>query len=250
MREAPAKFLKFFEEGPLRLKMEEAERETIRSLAVSEKFYAKGASILEEGFTSRSLLFASTGWAISYKSMSNGKRLVSDFPLRGDLLSSGSVIGKSYRSVAAATDVSTFELAPGDINSLSIGAPRVFMSLLRLVARNFGIATERLASVSRRRPIERTIWLFLEMAHRLTQSGTAVAGSYDFPFTQGDLADALGLTSIHMNRVLGEMRRRNLVTFRNGRVELFNAQALQDMILFDPEYLSLHWAGSAKPMPT
>ncbi|MDN5928514.1 MAG: hypothetical protein L0I29_15710 [Hyphomicrobiales bacterium] len=65
---------------------------------------------MEEGSIRRSLLIVSSGWALSFKSMADGRRLVADFPLRGDLLSNGSIFGTTYRAALAVTDVTTFEI--------------------------------------------------------------------------------------------------------------------------------------------
>ena len=238
MSEAAAKFLEFLQQPPISLVLSDDEARALRSASIIERYYSRGTVILHEGYTRRAILFVSSGWGLAYKSMSNGKRLVSDFLLHGDLISTGSIAGRTFRSVVATTNVSIFELSPHDLFSLSRNSPYLFVLIMRLVARNFGIATERLANISRRRPVERTAWLFLEIAHRISQMGPTARDGYDFPFTQGDLGDALGLTSIHMNRVLGELRRREIMTFRAGRVDLLDIQAMLDMTMFDPGYLS------------
>ena len=155
---------------------------------------------MEEGEIRRADLFVSSGWALSYKSMSNGQRVIADFLQRGDLVSNA-IAGNVYRSVQATTDVTTFEVKLHR-SQLSAHWPYIASTMTRLMARNYDIVVEHLANVSRRRPLERLAFLFLEAAYRHEQAGSSQADRLAFPFTQRDLADALGLTAIHVNRLL------------------------------------------------
>jgi CRP-like cAMP-binding protein len=171
--------------------------------------------------------------------MSNGRRLVTDFSQHGDLLGTGSAVGQADRSVLSATDVTTFEIELCNHRPLSAYSPHLAHALMRLMTRNNGIATEHLANVARRSALERTAFLFLETAYRLEQTGKRQSDRYDFPFTQSDLADALGLTAIHTNRVLRELREQGLLSFRNSTVDLLDRRGLLEITLFDPSYLDL-----------
>lgn len=211
----------------------------IHSVPVVERFYPAGTLIMEEGqVATRSLVMVTAGWAISYKSMQNGQRVVVDFPLRGDLINHGSPAGRAYRSVLAQTDLVTFEINIERQGLLSGYSPFLARSIMSLVARNYGIAMEHLANVARRRPLERAAYLLLEIAYRLERAETLKHNRFQFPFTQSDLADALGLTAIHTNRVLRDLREAELIVVRNGVVELVDKPGLIDMTFFDPAYLS------------
>jgi CRP-like cAMP-binding protein len=77
------------------------------------------------------------------------------------------------------------------------------------------------------------------MRHRLRVAGLADGQAFSFPFTQSDLADALGLTAIHTNRVLRDLREDGLLIFRGAAVQLLDLESLQDMTEFDASYLAL-----------
>ena len=189
-------------------------------MAVIERFYPAGTSLMEEGEVRRADLFISSGWALSYKSMSNGQRVVADFLQHGDLVSNA-IAGQVHRSVQATTDVATFEIKLHR-SQRSAHWPYIASMMTRLMARNCDIAVEHLANVSRRRPLERLAFLFLEAAYRHGQAGSSQADRYAFPFTQRDLADALGLTAIHVNRLLRVLREGELLRFQRGTVELID----------------------------
>jgi CRP-like cAMP-binding protein len=236
---ASEKFLRFLRNAPFHLSLNGEEEAALRTVGVIERFYPAGTIVVEEGLVRRSLTLVSSGWGLSFKSMADGRRLVADFPMRGDLLSNGSIVGTAYRSVLAVDDITTFEISLERELLLAQQAPFLAAVFMNLIARNFGIATEHLANVARRPPIERTAFLFLEMHHRLQSAALANGNSFAFPFTQSDLADALGLTAIHMNRVLRDLREGGFLIFRGATVQLLDQQSLREMTEFDAGYLAM-----------
>lgn len=94
-------------------------------------------------------------------------------------------------------------------------------------------------SLGRRTAISRLAALFCEMNLRMQLVGLSDGESYDLPLTQTDLAECVGLTSIHVNRTLKELREQGLVQFRSGRVTITDWDGLQRVAEFDPAYLYL-----------
>jgi CRP-like cAMP-binding protein len=94
-------------------------------------------------------------------------------------------------------------------------------------------------SLGRRTALERTAHLFCELQLRLGVVGLATEREYALPITQAELAECLGLTSVHVNRVLKELRERELVEFRSGRVTILDLPQLRRAAEFDPVYLYL-----------
>jgi CRP-like cAMP-binding protein len=236
MRSVSGNFLQFLRNAPFGISLSGEDARSIDSISVIERFYPAGTSLMEEGEIRRADLFISSGWALSYKSMSNGQRVVADFLQHGDLVSNA-IAGKVHRSVQATTDVTTFEIKLHR-SQLSAHWPYIASMMTRLMARNCDIAVEHLANVSRRRPVERLAFLFLEAAYRHEQAGSERTDQYVFPFTQRDLADALGLTTIHINRLLRVLRERGLLRFHRGIVELADKAGLLEITHFDPGYLA------------
>lgn len=236
MRSGSEKFAQFLRDGPFGSSFANQDTESILALPVVDRFFPAGTVLMEEGETRREFVFISSGWALSNKSMPNGQRSVSDFLQRGDLIASNTISQKASFSVECASDVTTFEIEAQGARLAQ--RPHLVNVLLSMMARNNDIVAEHLASVSRRRPIERLACLFLEMSHRCEQSGAGSSDHYVFPFTQRDLGDALGLTSIHINRLLRTLRDGNMLRFQHRTVELLNRQGLAEMVSFDASYLS------------
>lgn len=106
---------------------------------------------------------------------------------------------------------------------------------------NLDAALHRALTVSlgRRNALERMAHLLCELQLRLGLVGMADEQGYALPITQVDLAECLGLTSVHVNRVLRELREQGLVTFRSGMVSIGDLGRLRDLAEFSPEYLFL-----------
>lgn len=94
-------------------------------------------------------------------------------------------------------------------------------------------------SLGRRNAIERTAHLLCELHVRMGLVDLADPTGYALPITQAELAECLGLTSVHVNRVLRDLREAKLVEFRNGRVTIQDLPGLRRIADFDPAYLYL-----------
>ena len=80
--------------------------------------------------------------------------------------------------------------------------------------------------------------LFCELCWRLDVIGLVDDASYDFPLTQREVAECLGLTVVHANRTIQELRRRGLVSLEGRRVKLLDRARLEALAEFDPRYLN------------
>ena len=96
---------------------------------------------------------------------------------------------------------------------------------------------EHLVNIGRRNALERTAHFLLELGARLRLVGLATREGYDCPLSQNLLADALGLSAVHINRVLRELREDGLLTFQKGRVTFNDFDQLVAAVDFDKTYL-------------
>ena len=95
-----------------------------------------------------------------------------------------------------------------------------------------------LVSIGRRNAIERTAHFFMELAERLSLVGLATEAEFKCPLSQFVLADVLGLTAIHVNRVLRQLRERKLLTLRQGKVHIHDLNELRKLAGFQGGYLN------------
>jgi CRP-like cAMP-binding protein len=94
-------------------------------------------------------------------------------------------------------------------------------------------------SLALRPAISRAAHLFCELFLRLQVVDLTIGDSYDFPLTQRELAECLGLTVVHANRTLQELRRRELIELTNRRLTILDREGLTALAEFDPAYLYL-----------
>src|SRR6185436_3007 len=104
--------------------------------------------------------------------------------------------------------------------------PRLAAAILWAASREEAMVVEHLVSIGRRSAIERTAHFFMELVERLNSIGLATKTEFTCPLTQDDLADALGLSTVHVNRVLGQLRERDLLTLRRGKVKIHDLTGL------------------------
>jgi len=116
--------------------------------------------------------------------------------------------------------------------------PRLGAALLWAASRDEAMLVEHLVSIGRRNAIERTAHFFLELAERLSLIGRATKAEFKCPLSQTILGDALGLTAIHVNRVLRQLRERQLLTVRKGCVHIHDLTGLRKLSGFKGGYLN------------
>lgn len=181
--------------------------------------------------------FVSSGLIASYRQISNGKRQITAFHIPGDL-SRLHCTGSSpaFGGVFAIADSLIIRIPYSEICSLAGSIPSVGEALWRECAMDMALLAEWVVNLGRRNAKARTAHLFCEMAVRFNQRRLPTL-SYDFPITQRDLGCALGMTGVHLNRVLAELRSAHILTMKSGQVRILDWHALASLADFDAAYL-------------
>lgn len=213
-------------------------------LAILEKFhqhrrtFAGKNDLVFEGQVDPSAYILAKGWGCSYKLLRGGGRQIVDFQIPGDFLGLRSVLFRtSDHSIEPIRKVEASEVKIRDIFGAFETSPRLAAAVLWAASTDEAIVVERLVSLGRRDATERVAHLLLELGARLKLVGLATGNSYECPLSQYLLADALGLSAIHINRVLRQLREEGLLTFRDGIVTFDNLDELVELAGFDKAYL-------------
>src|SRR5262249_36583649 len=103
------------------------------------------------------------------------------------------------------------------------------------------ILREWIVSVGQRNALERMAHLFCELLYRFRAVRLNEGMSCILPLTQVELAETLGLSSVHVNRTLQELRRQKLITLDAGTLTIENLEALEELSYFNPDYLHLDY---------
>ena len=199
----------------------------------------RGKQLTQEGQTGHKAFVVQAGWACSFKDLPNGSRQIISFPIAGDCVGLRSVLLQTAdHSFSALTDAVVSLVEGEHILKCVSEYPRLGAALLWAASRDEAMVVEHLVNIGRRNAIERTAHFFMELAERLSLVGLATQAEFKCPLSQFVLADALGLTAIHVNRVLRQLREQELLTLRKGTVKIHDLNGLRKLSGFQGGYLN------------
>ena len=180
-----------------------------------------GALLLAEGDIPSSAEVIRSGWAAGYKSLDDGRRQIVSFLLPGDLIGiPPGIAGVASATVEAITAVQLQSAGPadwGDATSPNLSALAAVQKLQM---------EDMLLSVGQRDAVERTAALLLDLFDRAAARQMVQTGTLAMPLTQSHLSAALGLTVVHVNRVIGTLKRAAIIELSRGRVEVIDRDRL------------------------
>jgi CRP-like cAMP-binding protein len=211
--------------GARELQLLAALEQPIRKLAAQQW-------LLDEGDPEPPCAIVHAGWAAGFKLLADGRRQILGFALPGDMVGLASFPGAADHAAVALTPLQISRLAQAQLFELFGEAPVLARALLRLAAEERARLAERLVSLGRRSALERIAHLFLELHQRLAVVGLTEANRFVCPLTQEDVGDALGLTGVHVNRVLRDLRERGLLTFARHEATLHDPEGLAQLADF------------------
>ncbi len=224
----------------LRCEIGAPEEEALRAALQGPFVHAAEQVIVRRGERLNSSILLLDGLLARYKDLSNGQRQITHLHVPGDFADlHGYTLGYLDHNVITLTPC-RIARAPHakvtEITSRFPGLTRAFWFSTNLDA---SIHREWEVSLGRRNAIERAAHLLCELQSRLLAVGAAEGSSFGLPITQNQFAECLGLTGVHVNRVLRELREAGLADFRGGRVTIHNRPGLEAVAEFDPLYLYL-----------
>ena len=198
----------------------------------------RGKRLTQEGQTGQKVFVLNAGWACSYKSLPDGQRQIISFPIAGDCVGLRSVLLRTAdHSFSTLTDAVVSSVEGPRILKCINEFPRLGAALLWAASREEAMVVEHLVNIGRRSSLERVAHFFMELAERLSMIGVATQDEFKCPLTQYVLADALGLSAIHVNRVLRQLRELDLLTLRKGGVRIHDLEGLRTLAGFQGGYL-------------
>lgn len=200
--------------------------------------FAVGVDMIHQGQTDQTAFVVASGWACSYKLLPSGARQIVDFQIPGDFLGLRSVLFRtSDHNVEPITPVQASEIHQRDLLAAFEQTPRLATAVLWAASRDEAMVVEHLVDLGRRSATERMAHFLLELGGRLRLVGMGDKNGYACPLSQYLLADAMGLSAVHVNRVLRELREEGLLTFQRGKVVFDDYAALAEFASYDHGYL-------------
>jgi len=215
----------------------------LHELQSSPRTVQRHRDIITEGRSYGSLFIVMEGNAIRYRILHDGRRQIVNIVLPGDIVGAlGYFTESSLYSTKALTEVVVATVPFARLNALNETHPRLVTKIFWWFSCESTIYAEHLVDLGRRSALERVAHFLLELLTRLQSVGLADDRSFKIPLTQELLADALGLSIPHVNRVLRRLREDNLVVVEDQRVTVKDIESLSELADFDPGYLS-HFPG-------
>ena len=185
-----------------------------------------------------------SGWACRYKQLEDGRRQIVAFLLPGDMFDLNVFILKEMdHSIGTITDVTIADLSREFFDEIGARYPRIATALWWETLVGAAIQREWTMNLGQRTASERMAHLLCETFFRLRLAGLTDGHDCEFPLTQADLADATGLSKVHVNRTLQELRAAKLVVLKGKTLSVPNVDRLMDAGLFNANYLHMEREG-------
>jgi CRP-like cAMP-binding protein len=180
------------------------------------------------------------GWLARSKDLASGDRQISELHVAGDFADLHSyTLKKLDHDVLSLTDCRIAVVPHEQIRALTQAFPRLGRIYWFMTNVDAAIQRELSLSLGQRSALSRMAHLFCELYARLEVVGKARGDAYELPLTQRELSECLGLTVVHANRTLQELRRRGLIELENRHLRILDRAGLEAAAEFDPAYLYL-----------
>jgi len=206
----------------------DADLQSLDDLIELETTVKRRCDLVVDGYEYRKLCFVEDGYAARYKLLRNGKRQVITTVLPGDVVGlPGSFFQKAHYSVVAITELRLQACSITDFVDLCYRRPLFALALSWLAVQEAVSYGEHIVDIGRRTPIERVAHFLMELHARLSLVGRARGLTFELPFSQELMADALGLSVPHVNRMLARLRADGLISVIDHHVRFHDIERLR-----------------------
>ena len=216
------------------------EEDALRQAAGPAREVPRGKTVIRAGEDIEESTLLVDGLMCRYKDLRDGSRQISELHVGGDFVDLHSfTLKRLEHSILTLTRCLIVPFPHEKLKAITEQLPHLTRVLWFSTSMDAAIHRAWMLSLGRRDALARVAHLFCELHVRLGIIGETDGLSYRLDITQLDLAECLGLTSVHVNRTLKALREQDLVEFRGGTVAIRDLEGLQRIAEFDPDYLFL-----------
>lgn len=216
------------------------ERAALQRLPMQIRDMRPDQDIVREGDRPSQCCLILEGFAASYKLRPNGKRQTMAFYIAGDIPDLQSLhIEVMDMNLSAMAPSKVAFIQHSHVRDLCHSYPRLGDVFWRETLIDASVFREWMLCIGRRSATQHMAHVFCELLLRLKAIGLVEDNSFAFPITQGELGDALGLSFVHVNRVLQGLREKNLIAWERSTVTILDPEGLAALGEFDPRYLHI-----------
>lgn len=210
-----------------------------------QKTWAAKTDIISEGDHVDHIHLVLSGLAARYKLLPNGERQIMAFLVPGDLCDvEVFILDEMDHGICAVTETVCALIHKDKVEEMLTESSRLTKALWWSTMTDSAVLRERIVDHGRRDARERLAHLFYEMLVRYRIVGLTDNEVFEFPVTQEELADATGMTPVHVNRTLKQLRDDGLVDFRGKTVRILDAAGVRSVAQFNANYLHLQRPGN------
>lgn len=200
--------------------------------------YASKQDIMSQGSVPDSVHLVMEGWAARYKTLPNGSRQIMALLIPGDLCDvQVTLLDKMDHSIGALTPCKVLHLSRKKLADLMRSSEQLQRALWWSTLVDEAILREWLVNLAGRPASQRLGHLICEMLLRSKAVGLGYENNFEMPLSQEELADTMGMSSVHMNRSLQDLRGQGLINSQGKRIFINDLAALMAFSGFDPIYL-------------
>lgn len=220
------------------LDLNERDTELLLNLEETEESYSYGEKIRAQGEEDGNLFVIKKGWAFTSYTVDNDVRSIFNLELSGDIVGISELSFDHYLfDLNALTDVTVCPFPRKNLNIMFEKSPRLARAFYSVLSREQSMLYERIVSLGRRTALEKVSHLILEIFIRLNNLGKIDDGLMDFPVRQEHIADLLGLSSIHVNRSMNELKRHGYIEYNRSSLKILDQQRLMSLSNLNPKFL-------------
>jgi CRP-like cAMP-binding protein len=241
MTSSPETLLPMFRKLKYWRKLDQADREAVLALPHVVKQLEKHQYVVRERDLATQCCVMLSGYSIRHKIVAAGARQIVAIHMKGDMVDlQNSILGVADHSVQTLTPSEVAMIPRAAVEQLVVDRPKVGLAMWHDTLVDGSMFREWIANVGRRDAHTRVAHLLCEFALRLKIAGLGEQGSYELPMTQEELADAVGLTSIHVNRTIKVLQQEGLIERPTARsIVIGDWKKLAAAGDFDRTYLHL-----------
>ena len=222
------------------------DRNALSRLVTTTRDYPAHTDILREGEPVDGVLIVLRGFACRNQFRQNGARQITAYLVPGDHchLEAG-LINRMDHTVSTLSPCRVARVTSEALQVVARQHLAIRQALRMSILVNEATLREWIVNIGCRTAVERIAHLFCELLVRLQVVGYASEDSYEFPITQLDLANTVGLSNVHVNRSLQELRRQGVIELKGRTLKILDRQRLKSIAEFDSKYLHLGTRASA-----
>jgi CRP-like cAMP-binding protein len=218
----------------------ESERTMLRKLLRKERQFAKGEDLVVDGSRPPFSTLIVDGFAARYKLTQDGTRQITALHVAGDFIDLHAFLMKTMDHGIVALSHCRVALAEhADLKEITESAPHLTRLLWLDTLVHGSIHRSWIVAMGRRAKSSHLAHIICELFVRLRAVDRVDANSFRFPLSQSEMADVMGLSLVHMNRVIQGMRREGLISWVNQTITILDWDRLRSVAEFDPTYLNL-----------